>query len=360
MKDINKREPNSSICIRPIDACIRPDEIKAEFKEFGEIKEIRIPVDFETREPRGFAYVDFEEVESAIEARDIINGRILFDRKVQVYYSNGTKKLPSEMVRQKECVKIQKQLKSTRKTVDEVIRQNTEKSAPTGNVKGTLHFLKVASELEATKKYQTKYVTRIRIDDRIPKEKTTEDERRERRDNFRDDRPDKRRRRRTSSSSRSRSSSSRRYRSRSRSSSRSRSYSRSHRSRKYSESSSLSRSPSPRNFRIKKSKKRRTRRRTPVERSSSRSRSPSRSRRRKKKRSKRHRKYSSSSSSDRSRSPSRSRRHRKFSRSTSSASSSRSPPTRKKHSKKSKRKRKRQSSSSRSRSRSAHHSSRRK
>lgn len=49
------------------------------------------------------------------------------------------------MVRQKECVKIQKQLKSTRKAVDEVIRQNTEKSAPTGNVKGTLHFLKVAS-----------------------------------------------------------------------------------------------------------------------------------------------------------------------------------------------------------------------
>lgn len=58
MKDINKREPNSSICIHPIDACIRPDEIKAEFKEFGEIKEIRIPVDFETREPRGFAYVE--------------------------------------------------------------------------------------------------------------------------------------------------------------------------------------------------------------------------------------------------------------------------------------------------------------
>jgi len=335
------------------DPSIRPDEIKAEFKEFGEIKDVRIPIDYDTREPRGFAYVDFKEVESAIEARDIINGRILFDRKVQIYYSNGTRKNSSEMVAQKKFVKLQKQLKSTREAVDEAVREQIEKPDPSkSNVKGTLHFLKVASELEATKRYQTKYVTRIRIDDRIPKEKTSDDERRERRENFRDDRKPRRRRSSSSSRSRSRSSSYDRHRSRSRS--RSRSYSRSHRSRKYSESSSLSRSPSPRNFRVKKSKRKRSRRRTP---SSSRSRSPSRSRRHKK-RSKRHRKrYSSSSSNERS--PSRSRRYRKCSRSMSS--SSRSPTPRKKHSKKSKRKRKRhRSSSSRSRSRSIHRSSRRK
>lgn len=58
MGDIDKREPNSSICIRPIDPCIRPDEIKEEFKEFGEIKEVRVPIDFDTRQPRGFAYVE--------------------------------------------------------------------------------------------------------------------------------------------------------------------------------------------------------------------------------------------------------------------------------------------------------------
>ena len=58
MGDIDKREPNSSICIRPIDPCIRPDEIKDEFKEFGGIKDVRVPIDFDTREPRGFAYVE--------------------------------------------------------------------------------------------------------------------------------------------------------------------------------------------------------------------------------------------------------------------------------------------------------------
>ena len=58
MKEIDKRPPNNSICIRPIANDIRPDELKAEFKEFGEITDIRIPVDFDTREPRGFAYIE--------------------------------------------------------------------------------------------------------------------------------------------------------------------------------------------------------------------------------------------------------------------------------------------------------------
>ena len=36
-----------------------PDEIKSEFRKFGDIKDVRIPVDFHTRDPRGFAYVEY-------------------------------------------------------------------------------------------------------------------------------------------------------------------------------------------------------------------------------------------------------------------------------------------------------------
>ena len=52
----------------------------------------------------------------------------------------------SEMVAQKKFVKLQKQLKSTREAVDEAVREQIEKPDPSkSNVKGTLHFLKVAS-----------------------------------------------------------------------------------------------------------------------------------------------------------------------------------------------------------------------
>ena len=37
---------------------LRPDEIKGLFSQYGKIRDVHIPIDFNTRQPRGFAYVE--------------------------------------------------------------------------------------------------------------------------------------------------------------------------------------------------------------------------------------------------------------------------------------------------------------
>lgn len=37
---------------------IRPDEIKLLFNEYGNVRDVHIPIDFNTRQPRGFAYIE--------------------------------------------------------------------------------------------------------------------------------------------------------------------------------------------------------------------------------------------------------------------------------------------------------------
>jgi len=37
---------------------MRPDEVKAHFAQFGHIRDVHIPIDFNTRKPRGFAYIE--------------------------------------------------------------------------------------------------------------------------------------------------------------------------------------------------------------------------------------------------------------------------------------------------------------
>jgi len=50
--------PGKSLFVRPIAQNVRPDELKAEFNKFGAVKDVHIPLDFRTRAPRGFAYIE--------------------------------------------------------------------------------------------------------------------------------------------------------------------------------------------------------------------------------------------------------------------------------------------------------------
>jgi len=55
---MQRRGPNTSLYVRPIDETMRPDEVKALFQQHGHIRDVHIPIDFNTRKPRGFAYIE--------------------------------------------------------------------------------------------------------------------------------------------------------------------------------------------------------------------------------------------------------------------------------------------------------------
>ena len=56
-------------------SCRRADAIRAAFQEFGEVKDVYLPKDYYTKQPRGFAYVEFHSEDTALDAMDAMNNR---------------------------------------------------------------------------------------------------------------------------------------------------------------------------------------------------------------------------------------------------------------------------------------------
>ncbi|CAG5889685.1 unnamed protein product [Menidia menidia] len=53
------RPPNSSLFVRNISDESRPEDLRREFGRYGPIVDVYIPLDFYTRRPRGFAYIQY-------------------------------------------------------------------------------------------------------------------------------------------------------------------------------------------------------------------------------------------------------------------------------------------------------------
>ncbi|CAK6446774.1 unnamed protein product [Pipistrellus nathusii] len=53
------RPPNTSLFVRNVADATRPEDLRREFGRYGPIVDVYIPLDFYTRRPRGFAYVQY-------------------------------------------------------------------------------------------------------------------------------------------------------------------------------------------------------------------------------------------------------------------------------------------------------------
>ncbi|PIO23667.1 hypothetical protein AB205_0023720, partial [Aquarana catesbeiana] len=53
------RPPNTSLFVRNIADDIRSEDIRREFGRYGPIVDVYVPLDYYTRRPRGFAYVQY-------------------------------------------------------------------------------------------------------------------------------------------------------------------------------------------------------------------------------------------------------------------------------------------------------------
>uniref|UniRef100_A0A3B4WFB2 Serine and arginine rich splicing factor 10a n=1 Tax=Seriola lalandi dorsalis TaxID=1841481 RepID=A0A3B4WFB2_SERLL len=51
------RPPNTSLFVRNI--ADEPEDLRREFGRYGPIVDVYIPLDFYTRQPRGFAYIQY-------------------------------------------------------------------------------------------------------------------------------------------------------------------------------------------------------------------------------------------------------------------------------------------------------------
>ncbi|CAG8452828.1 9738_t:CDS:2 [Rhizophagus irregularis] len=72
------------------------EDLEPIFREFGRLKDVYIPRDYYTREPRGFAYIEYYDERDCEEAYR--HGTvILHGRELTVEFARGSRKTPREM-----------------------------------------------------------------------------------------------------------------------------------------------------------------------------------------------------------------------------------------------------------------------
>ncbi|KAM9436832.1 uncharacterized protein srsf10a [Clarias gariepinus] len=91
------RPPNTSLFIRNISDESRPEDLRREFGRYGPIVDVYIPVDFYSRRPRGFAYIQFEDVRDAEDALHNLDRKWVCGRQIEIQFAQGDRKTPNQM-----------------------------------------------------------------------------------------------------------------------------------------------------------------------------------------------------------------------------------------------------------------------
>ncbi|KAL9402487.1 hypothetical protein Peur_006336 [Populus x canadensis] len=93
----SKDQNSGSLLVRNIPRDCRPEELRGIFERFGVVRDVYIPKDYHTGEPRGFGFVQFVEPYDAMEAQHQMNGQVFAGRQMFVVVAAETRKRPEEM-----------------------------------------------------------------------------------------------------------------------------------------------------------------------------------------------------------------------------------------------------------------------
>ncbi|XP_053316629.1 serine/arginine-rich splicing factor 12 [Spea bombifrons] len=91
------RPPNTSLFVRNVADATRPEDLRREFGRYGPIVDVYIPLDFYNRRPRGFAYIQFEDVRDAEDALYNLNRKWVCGRQIEIQFAQGDRKTPGQM-----------------------------------------------------------------------------------------------------------------------------------------------------------------------------------------------------------------------------------------------------------------------
>ncbi|KAL2923929.1 Serine/arginine-rich SC35-like splicing factor SCL30A [Bienertia sinuspersici] len=91
------KEPPTSLLVRNLRHDCRPEDLRGTFGRYGPIKDIYLPRDYYTGEPRGFGFVQFLDPADAADAKYDMDGYVLLGRELTVVFAEENRKKPSEM-----------------------------------------------------------------------------------------------------------------------------------------------------------------------------------------------------------------------------------------------------------------------
>ncbi|KAF8090985.1 hypothetical protein N665_0460s0026 [Sinapis alba] len=91
------RDLPTSLLVRNLRHDCRQDDLRRSFEQFGPLKDIYLPRDYYTGNPRGFGFVQFVDPADAAEAKYHMDGYVLHGRELTVVFAEENRKKPTEM-----------------------------------------------------------------------------------------------------------------------------------------------------------------------------------------------------------------------------------------------------------------------
>ncbi|XP_058077501.1 serine/arginine-rich SC35-like splicing factor SCL28 [Magnolia sinica] len=87
----------SGLLVRNISLDARPEDLRIPFERFGPVKDVYLPKNYYTGEPRGFGFVKFRNAEDAAEAKQQMNHQVIGGREITIVFAEENRKTPQEM-----------------------------------------------------------------------------------------------------------------------------------------------------------------------------------------------------------------------------------------------------------------------
>ncbi|KAJ1423308.1 RNA-binding domain superfamily [Sesbania bispinosa] len=91
------RDLPTSLLVRNLHRDCRSEDLHGRFGQFGPLKDVYLPRDYYTGEPRGFGFVQYVDPADAADAKYHMDGQILLGRELTVVFAEENRKKPAEM-----------------------------------------------------------------------------------------------------------------------------------------------------------------------------------------------------------------------------------------------------------------------
>ncbi|KAJ4722286.1 Serine/arginine-rich SC35-like splicing factor [Melia azedarach] len=94
----DRRSPApSGLLVRNLPLDARPEDLRVPFERYGPVKDVYLPKNYYTGEPRGFGFVKFRYAEDAAEAKQRLNHTLIGGREIKIVFAEENRKTPQEM-----------------------------------------------------------------------------------------------------------------------------------------------------------------------------------------------------------------------------------------------------------------------
>ena len=89
--------PGVSLLVRNVSTDITTLDLQLAFGRIGDVRDVYIPRDYHSQQPKGFAFIEYATPEMAREAREEMNKFLMKGRELEVVYAQEKRKTPNEM-----------------------------------------------------------------------------------------------------------------------------------------------------------------------------------------------------------------------------------------------------------------------